>query len=455
MMSGITGAPRGRRFTLVLLVVTILRAASADTATDRVSNFVNEYLKKNQIPGCAVMVRHDGKVVLCQGYGVANVEHGVRVTPQTVFQSGSIGKQFTAMAIMMLIEEQKLALEDPISKYLDVPENWSAIRVRHLLTHTSGLGDYPESFSLQRDYTEDELLKMITAQPLAFAPGEKWSYSNLGYVTLGILIHKVSGEFWGDFLQQRVFAPLGMKHTRVISEADIIPNRAAGYVLKNGALKNQQWVSPTVNNTADGSLYFTVEDLAKWDEALETRKLISRASYEQMWTPVKLNNGTTAPYGFGWRIAKTDSGHGVLEHGGAWQGFASYIVRYPDDRLTVAVLCNRAGASASYIAKRIAGFYVPSVAPRLRTAIKLDPAILSSYAGEYRLEDRFTIKVSVAGDRLETIWLGEKIMLLPESETDFFQEDSDRTFRFVKDASGKVTSLIISVPEELVLRKVR
>ena len=296
---------------------------------------------------------------------------------------------------------------------------------------------------------------MITAQPLAFAPGEKWSYSNLGYVTLGILIHKVSGEFWADFLQQRVFAPLGMKHTRAISEADIIPNRAAGYVLRNGALKNQQWVSPSVNNTADGSLYFTVEDLAKWDEALETRKLISPTSYEQMWTPVKLNNGATGLYGFGWRIAKTDSGHGVLEHGGAWQGFASYIVRYPKDRLTVAVLCNRAGASASYIAKRIAGFYVAPLGPRLQKAIKLDPAILSSYAGDYRLDDRFTIKVSLAGDRLETMWLGEKIVLLPESETDFFQEDSDRTFRFMKDAGGKITSLIISVPEELVLRRVR
>jgi CubicO group peptidase (beta-lactamase class C family) len=438
-----------------LLVVSLFIATTRIAVADRVSDFVNTYLKKNQIPGCAVMVRHNGKVVLCQGYGVANVEHAVRVTPQTVFQSGSIGKQFTAMAIMMLIEDQKLALEDPISKYLDVPENWSAISVRHLLTHTSGLGDYPESFSLQRDYTNDELLQMIAAQPLAFAPGEEWSYSNLGYVTLGLLIHKVSGEFWGDFLQQRVFAPLGMKHTGVISEADIIPNRAAGYVLKNGALKNQQWVSPTVNNTADGSLYFTVEDLAKWDEALETRKLISRTSYEQMWTPVKLNNGTTAPYGFGWRITKIDSGHSVLEHGGAWQGFASYIVRYPEDRLTVAVLCNRAGASASYIAKRIAGFYVPSVAPRVHTAIKLDSAILNSYAGDYRLEDRFTIKVSLAGDRLETKWLGEKILLIPESGTDFFQENSDRTFRFVKDASGKVTSLVISVPEELVLRKVR
>jgi CubicO group peptidase (beta-lactamase class C family) len=438
-----------------LLVVLLFTATVRIATADRVSDFVNEYLKKNQIPGCAVMIRQDGKVVLCQGYGVANLEHGTRVVPQTVFQSGSIGKQFTAMAVMMLIEEQKLALDDPISKYLDVPENWSAIRVRHLLTHTSGLGDYPESFSLQRDYTEDELLKMVTTQPLAFAPGEKWSYSNLGYVTLGILIHKVSGELWGDFLQQRVFAPLGMKHTSVISEADIIPNRAAGYVLKNGALKNQQWVSPTVNNTADGSLYFTVEDIAKWDEALETRRLVSRASYEQMWTPVKLNNGTSAPYGFGWRVARTDSDHAVLEHGGAWQGFASYIVRYPDDRLTVAVLCNRAGASARYIATRIAGFYIPALAPRLHAAIKLDPAILSSYAGEYRLENRFTIKVSVARDRLETTWLGEKISLVPESEADFFQQDSDRTFRFVKDAEGKVMSLIISVPEELVLNRVR
>jgi CubicO group peptidase (beta-lactamase class C family) len=442
--------PSAKLFLCVALLFTVIaRIATAD----RVSDFVNEYLKKNQIPGCAVMVRHDGKLVLCQGYGVANIEHGVRVTPQTVFQSGSIGKQFTAMAIMMLIEQKKLALDDPISRYLDVPESWSAIRIRHLLTHTSGLGDYPESFSLQRNYTEDELLKMITAQPLAFAPGEKWSYSNLGYVTLGILIRKVSGEFWGDILQHRVFVPLGMNRTCVISEADIIPNRAAGYVLKNGAPKNQQWVSPSVNNTADGSLYFTVEDVAKWDEALEGRKLISRASYEQMWTPVTLNNGTSAPYGFGWRITKSDSGQQMLEHGGAWQGFASYIVRYPEDRLSVAVLCNRAGASAGYIAKRIAGFYVPSIAPRVRTAIKLDPAILSSYAGDYRFDDRFTVKLSVTGDRLETMWLGEKITLVPESKTDFFQEDSDRTFRFVKDAGGKVTSLIVSVPEELVLHR--
>jgi CubicO group peptidase (beta-lactamase class C family) len=322
-----------------------------------------------------------------------------------------------------------------------------------LLTHTSGLGDYPEDFSLQKSYTEDDLLKMITAQPLGFAAGEKWSYSNLGYVTLGILIHKVSGEFYGDLLQKRIFGPLGMNSTRIISEADIIPNRAAGYVLKKGILKNQEWVSPALNTTADGSLYFTIEDIAKWDEALAAEKFLSHAGFEQMWTPVKLNNGSNAPYGFGWQIRKTDSGHRMLEHGGAWQGFASYIARYPDDHLTVVVLCNRAGASAGYIAKRVAGFYLTELAPRAHTAVRLDPAILRLYAGEYRLEDRFTIKVTVAGDRLETIWLGQKVIMVPESETVFFEEHSDRTFRFAKDDKGNIAALVISVPEEMTLRR--
>jgi CubicO group peptidase (beta-lactamase class C family) len=444
---------RTKSLAMSIFLGPLLAITPATGATDSVDGFVNDYLRRKQIPGCALMVRSNGEVVLCQGYGVANLEHGVRVTPQTVFQSGSMAKQFTAIAVMMLVEQHKLSLDDSIAKYLGVPKTWSGITVRHLLTHTSGLGDYPESFSLQKDYTEDELLKMIKAQPLGFAPGEKWRYSNLGYVTLGILIHKIAVEFYGDFLKKNVFDPLGMNQTRVISEADIIPNRAAGYRLVEGVLKNQKWVAPSVNTTADGSLYFTIEDLARWDEALEAGKFLSDAGYEQMWSPVKLNDGHTAPYGFGWRIAKTDSSHRMQEHGGAWQGFASYIARYPDDRLTVAVLSNRAGASAGYIAKQVAGLCLPVLALRVPSAIKLDPAILSSYAGDYRLEDRFTIKVSVAGDRLETTWLGERIAMMPESEVAFFEEDSDRTFRFVRDRNNKVTALVILVPEELTLHR--
>jgi CubicO group peptidase (beta-lactamase class C family) len=442
-----------KRIGASLFLANLLALASTAEGADRVDDFVNGYLMKKQIPGCAVMVRQNGKVVLSAGYGMANLEHEVRATPETVFQSGSMGKQFTAMAVMMLVEEHKLSLDDPISKHLTVPASWSKITVRHLLTHTSGLGDYPEDFSLQKDYKENDLLKMIVAQPLGFAAGDKWNYSNLGYVTLGILIRKVSGEFYCDVLQQRIFGPLGMKHTRIINEADIIPNRAAGYRLKDGVLKNQEWVSPTVNTTADGSLYFTVEDIAKWDDALAAEKLLSRTGFAQMWTPVKLNNGNTAPYGFGWGIHTTKSGHRMLEHGGAWQGFVTYIARYPDDRLTVVAFCNRAGANAGYIAKRIAGFYLPELAPQAHSAAKLDPVILRSYAGEYRLEERFTIKIAVASDRLETTWLGQKVVMVPESETAFFEEDSDRTFRFAKDDKGNVTAFIISVPEELTLRR--
>jgi hypothetical protein len=173
-----------------------------------------------------------------------------------------------------------------------------------------------------------------------------------------------------------------------------------------------------------------------------------------MWTPAKLNDDTDAGYGFGWSLGKNALGHRLIDHGGAWQGFATYIGRHPDDRLSVVVFCNRAGASATYIANVVAGFFVPGLAPRPHAAIKIDPALLQAYAGEYRLDDRVTAKLVVSGDRLETTWLGQKMVLVPESESNFFEEDSERTLRFVKDESGKVISAVISVPEELTLRRV-
>jgi len=320
-------------------------------------------MKAQQIPGLSLAILKNGEIVLAKGYGLANVEHQVPVKPETIFQSGSMGKQFTATAVMMLVQEGKLTLDDKITKFFpDAPETWQNITVRHLLTHTSGMGDYPEDFDLRRDYTEDELVQRIKTVPLAFQPGEKWSYSNLAYVMLGVLIHKVSGKFYGDFLQERIFKPLGMTTARVISEADIVPNRAAGYRMANGELKNQNWVSPTLNTTADGALYLTVYDLAKWDAALYTEKLLKRSSLDQMWTPVKLNDGKVYPYGFGWAL-NVVRGHRLIEHGGSWQGFKSQISRYVDDKLTVVVFANQARANPAKIAHGVAAIIDPQLTP--------------------------------------------------------------------------------------------
>lgn len=197
----------------VILVGFVLFCAvpcvAQDAATAKVNDFIKSEMQKQRIPGVSLAVVKDGHIILARGYGHANVEHQVPVKPETIFQSGSVGKQFTATAVMMLVEEGKIDLDDKVGKYLgDVPEGWKNITVRNLLTHTAGMTDYPAGFDYRRDYTEDELLKQAQAIPLAFQPGEKWQYSNLGYVTLGILIHKVTGKFYGDFLQERIFKPL-------------------------------------------------------------------------------------------------------------------------------------------------------------------------------------------------------------------------------------------------------
>jgi CubicO group peptidase (beta-lactamase class C family) len=331
---------------------------------DRVDAAVSQEMRLQKIPGLALAILRDGKLIMAKGYGFANVELNVPVIPQTVFQSGSMGKQFTATAVMMLVEEGKIGLEDHINKYFpDAPAIWNDITVRHLLSHTSGIQNYTnKGMDYRKDLTEDDLLKLAESTPLDFPPGSDWRYSNTGYVLLGILIHKVTGGFYGDFLRERIFAPLGMDSTRIISEADIVPNRASGYRLVGGQLKNQEWVAPSLNTTADGSLYFTVLDLAKWDAGLYTAKLLKHASLDQMWTIAKLSDGkpNRGGYGFGWFV-KQMNGHPLVEHGGAWQGFTTQISRYLDARLTVVVLSNLDAdhSDPGKIAHQVAGLYVP------------------------------------------------------------------------------------------------
>jgi CubicO group peptidase (beta-lactamase class C family) len=267
------------------------QATAADSLSARVDRVVLAELERQKIPGISLGVIRDGRLIKAQGYGLANVELGVPVTPQSIFQTGSVGKQFTAAAVMILVEEGRVGLDDSIARYLpEASTAWKGVTVRHLLTHTSGIADYGGEEStmgkgvldLRRDYSEDELVHIFAAMPMDFAPGERWLYSNTGYVLLGVLIHRVTGKFYGDFLEERIFKPLGMTSTRIISESDIVPHRSSGYLLVKGQLKNQNWVSPSLNTTADGALYTNVLDMAKWDAALYGERLLKRASLAQM-----------------------------------------------------------------------------------------------------------------------------------------------------------------------------
>jgi CubicO group peptidase (beta-lactamase class C family) len=333
---------------LALSFTPLLRATPQDNLSAQVDRAVEAERKAQQIPGVAIAICRDGKIIKVAGYGLANIELDVPVTPETIFQTGSVGKQFTSMAVMMLVEEGKIGLDQKIVKYMsESPAAWKEVTVRQLLTHTSGIADYGGEedtmnkgvIHFRKDYTEEQLVQAFAKMPMDFAPGEKWKYSNTGYVLLGIIIHRVTREFYGDFLQARIFKPLGMTSTRIISEADIVPHRSSGYRLVKGVLKNQEWVSPTLNTTADGALYTNVLDLAKWDAALDKKLLVDPSSYDLMWTPVKLNNGKTYPYGFGWALADL-GGKRAVSHGGAWQGFTMTINRLLDDRWTVIVMTN-------------------------------------------------------------------------------------------------------------------
>jgi D-alanyl-D-alanine carboxypeptidase len=315
-----------------------------------------------------VLVLKDGKVIKEKGYGTANLEHSVPVTPQTVFQSGSIGKTFTAALILLLEQDGKLRLDDPISRHLpNTPAAWAKITIRHLLTHTSGLGDPYEIIDFRKDYTDEELIALEATVPVRSAPGEKWAYSNMGFHLLGFIANRAGGKFYGDQLHERIFAPLCMG-TRVISEADIVPHRAAGYESKKDAYKNQSWVAPKLNTTADGSLYLTARDLAIWDQALYGDKILDARLRAASFTPAKLNDGSDTPYGLGWFV-DTVKGRRHISHSGAWQGFRTQLCRYIDDKLTVVVLTNSTTALPSKFANMAAAHYVPALFDALPKAI--------------------------------------------------------------------------------------
>ncbi len=335
-----------------------VQGPAAVSSTSGIDDYIQGLMQKRHIPGVSIAVVRDGKVILAKGYGVANVELSVPATERTVYQLASVTKMFTATAIMMLVAEGKLKLDDRITERLsDLPAAWRDVTVRHLLNHTSGIKSYTSVKDFhktsRKDYDRRELLALVTKVPLEFAPGEKWSYCNTGYFLLGMLIEKVSGKEYGAFLDERIFQPLGMTQTRVNDLRAIIPDRAQGYEWNGKTLRNGEYVSPS-QPFAAGMLVSSVNDLIKWDAALGEGRLLKPSILEQMWTPTRLNKGGEKEYGFGWQVHK-ENGHRLVSHGGGIPGFSTELSRFIDDRLTVIVLTNQEGGHAGGAAQGIAG----------------------------------------------------------------------------------------------------
>lgn len=352
-------------FFLALLVIPM--AAQADAIDD----YIRLDMQKRRIPGLALAVVKNGVVVKAQGYGIANLETDTPVIPETVFELASLTKQFTAAAIMLLVEEGRVGLDDRVSKYLnDTPDSWNNITVRHLLTHTSGLPAMDKGFEglvWTFRVSTAEMYSAARRDPVEFTPGNRWQYSDVGYFLLGMIIESASGRKYREFLAERIFRPLGMTATTVLDQRAIIKNRARGYTLFNNELINIRR-DVQVELPSHFGIFSTVLDLAKWDGALNSQKLLKQSSLALMWTPVTLNNGRTYPYGFGWEV-KEQRGHRVVGHTGIT---GTEIRRFPGDSLTVIVLTNLGSygipetraANPWGITTRVAGFYVSDLVYR-------------------------------------------------------------------------------------------
>lgn len=333
-------------------------------SSGKIDQVVTEEMRTQKIPGVSVAVVREGKVVFSKGYGLANVEIGVKATDKTVYQIQSVTKQFTASAILMLVQEGKIGLDDPVSKYLDnTPESWKEVTIRHLLTHTSGIKDFinEPTQSLKLDVTEQEVFDATAKRELNFKTGDRYQYSNTNYHLLAMVIRKITGKSYGDMLTERIFKPLKMKDTQILSLSGIVDRRAAGYLMSDRKLRNGEYVSQTVLSYAGGGVMSTVLDMAKWDAALDGNAILTEASKKEMWSPMKLNQGVDSPYGFGWALG-TLNGHREYAHsGGHVTGFTTFYAKYPDDKLTVLVFTNSGWGNPGKIAREIAAAYAPAL----------------------------------------------------------------------------------------------
>lgn len=428
--------------------------ASLPAHADRIDDFVAAQMKKQNIPGISIAVLKDGKPVKFKGYGVANLESGVPVTPDTVFEIGSVSKQFIAGAILLLERDGRVSLQDAIGKYIpEVPASWQAITIRHLLTHTSGLMRDAPGMQLTAQPDIDAIRAGYSAQP-AFKPGEKLEYSNLGYFTLAEIITRATGRPWPHYVQDRIFGPLGMKSTRTTTYEELVAQRASGYLLVDGKFQNAQRI---VGVRPSGAFLSTVRDLAKWDAALYSDVLFTAAQREMMWSAVKLNDGSTRNYGLGWEITKVGS-HRLVRHAGTMIGFRAELSRYLDDGLTVVVLSNGGQALVEKVAGGIAARYIDGLQPQ-RKAMKLPDAALDAYTGKYQLANGVLSVTRRGGQLALAMEVAQRTMemavLTPESATSFFDEDTPRPTYSFETAQGTLQFVARSEEGREIMRGAR
>jgi D-alanyl-D-alanine carboxypeptidase len=442
-----------RAFLLSVLVLTLLSsalpAAATASATPAISGDIDRFLSQTYPaaePGAAVLVVQDGQTLVRKGYGMANLELGVPITPETVFEVGSVTKQFTAAAILMLQERGLLSVQDDITKYLtDFPTQGKKVTIENLLTHTSGIPSYTGmqewASHMREDLPLEKLIAYFKGKPFDFEPGTKWDYDNSGYVLLGAILEKVSGKSYERFIEDEIFKPLGMTHSYYGSWSDVIPHRASGYDKEDGHFVNTPYISMTQPYAA-GSLMSTVDDLARWDQALSAGTLVKQASLDRMLTPSKLASGASTRYGYGW-VLHDLAGKRAVEHGGDINGFSCDVLRIPEAKIFAVVLTNNPEAALrpDGVTNRIASTLLGM--PALERKARLDAKALDEYPGVYRAGET-TRLVTREGDKLFIRRSGgTKREIVATGRDTFTSAMTSATVRFSRDAQGKVNGALV------------
>lgn len=355
--------------TMLLFGETAASAQVAQPSADELAELdrqVRAHLADNNIPGGLVAVVSRGRIMYLETYGMADVELAVPVTDSSVFEIGSISKQFVSAAVMLLVQEDKIGLDDSIHQYLPyLPSEWLGVTVRQLLTHTSGIPDYEEirTYDVYRfRLTPEEVIQIAHSRPMDFAPGAGWYYSNTGYFLLSMIVERIEGHPLGQVLKSRIFDPLAMTQTRMADPEAIIPHRASGYwVNKAGELINR---NPTEASSTlgAGGLLSSVHDLAKWDDALYGEQLLRAESKATMWTPAVLPNGESTGYAFGWGV-RPYQGLTVQGHSGQVAGFVANFARFPEQEIAVIVFLNRYRVSSGQLRVAVLHTFMPSLGP--------------------------------------------------------------------------------------------